>query len=107
LDVDGMGAVVERRRGKFVTNQLAKLRFGAKTEPGRIIEHGQTLTPVSPHQQHAKALEDAIYLGWGHGALEAYKEMGERIVLLRQQLNAAMIEEDKVLPDTHPLTDRN
>jgi hypothetical protein len=48
-------------------------------------------------KQQSKALEDAVYLGWGHGALEAYQERGERVSLLRQQLNAAATEEEKVL----------
>jgi hypothetical protein len=48
-------------------------------------------------KQQSKALEDAVYLGWGPGALEAYQERGERVSLLRQQLNAAAAEDDNVL----------
>lgn len=55
-------------------------------------------------QQQSKALEDAIYLGWEPRALEAYQERGERVSLLRQQLNAAVLEED-LQPDTLPVVE--
>jgi hypothetical protein len=53
-------------------------------------------------QQH-KALQDATFLGWEPGKLDAYQKRGERVSLLRQQLNLAVLEENEVLP-TLPLT---
>jgi hypothetical protein len=53
-------------------------------------------------QQQQKALQDAIYLGWEPGRLEEYQKRGERVVLLRQQLNLAIIEENEALPSTLP-----
>jgi hypothetical protein len=51
-------------------------------------------------QQH-KALEDATFLGWEAGQLDAYQERGERVSLLRQQLMVAIVEETlELLPGT-------
>ena len=56
-------------------------------------------------QVQQKALEDATYLGWQPGQLEAYQDRGERISLLRQRLTLAIAEEkDEVSPGT-PLID--
>jgi hypothetical protein len=55
-------------------------------------------------QRQSKALEDATYLGWEPGALKAYQERGDRVSLLRQQLNAAVLEDD-LLPDTLPIVE--
>jgi hypothetical protein len=56
-------------------------------------------------QQQTKALEDATFLGWQPGQLEAYQERGERVSLLRQRLNVAALEETlEVLPGTLPAT---
>jgi hypothetical protein len=56
-------------------------------------------------QQQQKALEDATFLGWQPGQLEAYQERGERVSLLRQQLTVAVVEEKlETLPGTLPVT---
>ena len=56
-------------------------------------------------QQQQKSLEDATYLGWRPGQLEAYQGRGERVSLLRQQLILAVVEEKlEVLPGTLPVT---
>jgi hypothetical protein len=44
-------------------------------------------------QQQQKALEDATYLGWREGQVEAYQDRGDRISLLRQQLNLVIAAE--------------
>jgi hypothetical protein len=55
-------------------------------------------------QQH-KALEDATFLGWQPGQVEAYQQRGERVSLLRQRLALAIAEERlEVSPDTLPVT---
>jgi hypothetical protein len=55
-------------------------------------------------QQQIKTLEDATYLGWQPGQLKEYQERGEKVSLLRQQLNIAIAEETiEVLPDTLPV----
>jgi hypothetical protein len=55
-------------------------------------------------QQQQKVLEDATYLGWRPGELKAYQERGERVSLLRQRLNIAIVEEKlEVLPGTLPI----
>jgi hypothetical protein len=37
--------------------------------------------------QQVKALQDATFLGWREGELEAYQKRGDRVSLLRQQPN--------------------
>jgi hypothetical protein len=55
-------------------------------------------------QQQQKALEDATFLGWQSGQLDAYQARGERISELRRQLTLAVVEEKiEVLPDTLPV----
>jgi hypothetical protein len=55
-------------------------------------------------QQH-KALEDAVFLGWEPGQVEAYQERGDRVSLLRQRLNLAIADERlEVLTGTLPVT---
>jgi hypothetical protein len=52
-------------------------------------------------QQQQKTLEDATFLGWRAGQLEAYQERGNRVSLLRQQLNLAIVDDKlEVLPST-------
>lgn len=56
-------------------------------------------------QQQQKALEDATFLGWLPGTLDAYQKRGEQISLLREQLIVAISEGPiEILPDTPPLT---
>jgi hypothetical protein len=56
-------------------------------------------------QQQLKTLEDATFLGWQPGQLDAYQERGERVSLLRQQLTLAVAEEKlEVLPGTLPVS---
>jgi hypothetical protein len=54
-------------------------------------------------QQQQKVLQDAIFLGWQSGQLDAYQRRGERVSLLRQELNLAFAEELEVLTDTVPV----
>jgi hypothetical protein len=55
-------------------------------------------------QQQTKALEDATYMGWRPGELDAYQQRGDRVSLLRQQLNLLIVEESlPVSPDTLPI----
>jgi hypothetical protein len=49
-------------------------------------------------QQQQKALEDATFLGWQSGQLEAYQERGERVSQLRQQLILAVTQEKLEVP---------
>jgi hypothetical protein len=61
------------------------------------------LLQLTGHQH--EALEDATFLGWQSGQLDAYQERGERVSLLRQQLALAVVEENlEVLPGTLPVT---
>jgi hypothetical protein len=56
-------------------------------------------------QQQQETLQDAIFLGWQLGQLDAYQERGERVSVLRQELNRAVAEENlEVLADTAPIT---
>jgi hypothetical protein len=56
-------------------------------------------------QQQRKALEDATFLGWQPGQLDSYQERGERVSLLRQQLNVAIVQEKfEVSPGNLPVT---
>ena len=41
-------------------------------------------------QQQLKALQDATYLGWQPGQLQAYQDRGERVSLLREKLAAVI-----------------
>jgi hypothetical protein len=57
-------------------------------------------------QQQLKALEDATFLGWQDGQLDAYSKRGERVSFLREQLILADAEEKgEVLPSPLPVTD--
>jgi hypothetical protein len=38
-------------------------------------------------EQQLKALQDATFLGWEPGRLDAYQKRGKRVSWLRQQLN--------------------
>lgn len=44
-------------------------------------------------EQQPEALEDATFLGWQPGQLDAYQERGDRVSMLRQQLSLAVVEE--------------
>jgi hypothetical protein len=56
-------------------------------------------------QEQQKALQDAIFLGWQSGQLDAYQKRGERVSLLRQELNLAFAEEKlEVSSDTVPVS---
>ncbi|MGA3107153.1 MAG: hypothetical protein ABSD53_21940 [Terriglobales bacterium] len=56
-------------------------------------------------QQQQEALEDATFLRWQPGQLDAYQERRERVSLLRQQLSLAVVDEKlEVLPGTLPVT---
>jgi hypothetical protein len=55
-------------------------------------------------QQQLKTLEDATFLGWQPGQLDAYQERGERVSLLRHQLTLASVQEElDVLRGTLPV----
>jgi hypothetical protein len=55
--------------------------------------------------QQTKTLKDATFLGWLPGQLAAYQERGDRVSLLRRQLNNAIETESlEALPGTLPVT---
>ena len=56
-------------------------------------------------QQQQKALEDATFLGWQAGELEAYQERGERVSWLHQRLRLVIVEKKvEVSSGTSPIT---
>ncbi len=56
-------------------------------------------------KKQQRALQDATFLGWLPGQLEAYDERGEQVSLLRRELTLAVAEENiEVLPDALPGT---
>jgi hypothetical protein len=84
-------------------DQAALIQGADMTDTSRKAQLTAELLRLTQQQQ--KALQDAIFLGWQPGQLDAYQQRGERVSLLRQELNLAVAEENlEVSTDTVPVT---
>jgi hypothetical protein len=88
----------ENKRRSLVMGKVHRKEPKHMTDVSRKAQLTAELLRLT--QLQSKALEDAVYLGWSPGEFKAYQERGERVSVLRPQLNTAVLEEGNLLPDT-------